>query len=283
MLQLLLAVLCSAAMAVVLKCFRDTRGNRYGIILGNYLTCVLLSLLQTPERGALLTPHAATLLLGTASGAIYVAGIVTLQSSIRRNGAMLTTAVSRLGLLVSLAVSIAWFGERPDAAQLVGIALVLAAMVLIHTKRGAQTDGTELAFGLLVLTMLTNGACNAMTKVFEQLGSRSEDTAYFFWLFLTAAAISAALGGRERRRTGKKLLLKEAAAGALVGVPNYASSYLLLRALAHLPAFLVFPLYSACTILVVTAVSALVFRERPGGRQVLGLCVILAAVVLLNL
>ena len=41
---LLLAILCSAAMAIVLKRFKDPAGNRYGIILGNYLTCVVIAL-----------------------------------------------------------------------------------------------------------------------------------------------------------------------------------------------------------------------------------------------
>ena len=43
MLYLVLAVAASAAMALVLKLFRNQTGNRYGILLGNYLTCVAIS------------------------------------------------------------------------------------------------------------------------------------------------------------------------------------------------------------------------------------------------
>ena len=54
MLYLLLAMLGSAAMSLVLKAFRAQKGNRYGIILGNYITCVLVGLLMMPDRSLLL-------------------------------------------------------------------------------------------------------------------------------------------------------------------------------------------------------------------------------------
>ena len=77
--------------------------------------------------------------------------------------------------------------------------------------------------------------------------------------------------------------MRELAAGVAVGVPNYFSSVLLLRALEKLPAFLVYPVFSAGTIVLVLLLSALLFREKPGKKQLLGLLFILAALVLLNL
>ena len=59
---------------------------------------------------------------------------------------------------------------------------------------------------------------------------------YFFFVFLTAAVLSAVLAVMEYRRTGKRILLPELAAGVAVGIPNYFSSYLLLKALVSLPA-----------------------------------------------
>ena len=41
-------------MALVLKLFRGQRGNRYGLLLGNYLTCVLIALFSLPDRGQIL-------------------------------------------------------------------------------------------------------------------------------------------------------------------------------------------------------------------------------------
>ncbi len=284
---LILAILCSASMALVLKLFRAQRGNRFGIILGNYFTCILISLLVMPDRSLILSGDAATFLCGALGGVLFVAGLVFMQSSIRLSGAMLTSAFSRLGLLVSLAVSIACFGERPGIPQILGIALVLCAILLIN---GAGGRGKKQAGGLrsshaalLLATLLSCGGGDAMAKVFEQVGNRTQDTLYFFCLFVTAAILSAILAFIEWKRTGKRILPAELAAGVAVGIPNYFSSYLLLQSLLKLPAFLVYPVFSTGALLLVMAVSALCFRERPGKRQLAGIGLILAALVLLNL
>ena len=282
MLYLLAAILSSASMALVLRRFRDPQGNRCGIILGNYLTCILLSLLLTPRGASVLRGAPSTLLLGLIAGAFFVAGLVMMQRAVHSCGAGLTAAFAKLGLLVSLGVSVLFFGERPGPLRLLGVALVLAAMWLIHGPRKAE-GGTKKRFRILLLTLLCCGGADAMAKVFEQLGVQSESTRYFFWLFLTALGLSAVLALDERRRSGKRLLPKELAAGLLAGIPNYFSSYLLLRALQRLPAFLVYPVYSTGTILLVLLAGALLFRERLSRRQGLGVGLILAALVLLNI
>ena len=276
MVQLLFAILSSASMALVLKLFRGQRGNRYGLLLGNYLTCVLIALLSLPDRGQILRGSPTTLLLGLGAGVLFVAGLITLQSSVRLNGATLSAAFAKLGLLVSLALSVLCFGERPGLLQLLGILLVLAALVLIHTKGGEKSEGgAPRSLSLLLLTLLAGGGADAMAKVFEQLGRPEEDRLYFLYLFLTAALLTGLLALLERRRSGKRILLRELAAGVAVGVPNYFSSYLLLLALEQLPAFLVYPVFSTGTILLVLLLSALLFRERPGRRQLLGILLIL--------
>ena len=281
MLFLLLAILSSASMALALRFFRDPAGNRYGIILGNYLTCILLAALLTPREQSLLQTSPATLCMGVVSGLFYVAALVLMQSSVHRSGAGLSSAFARLGLLVSLLVSILWFGERPGPVQLLGVLLVLAALVLI---RGGDEGGrAKKGFWLLLLTLLCSGGADAMSKVFEQLGDPSQSTHFFFWLFLTALLLTAGLALAERLRRGKRLLLRELAAGVAVGVPNYFSSWLLLLALQRLPAFLAYPVYSTGTILLVLGAGALLFRERLTRRQGVGIGLILAALVLLNL
>lgn len=282
MLYLLTAILSSACMALVLRRFRDPEGNRYGIILGNYLTCILLSVLTTPRGVRVLTGAPSTLVMGLVAGAFFVAGLVMMQSSVHSCGAGLTAAFARLGLLVSLGVSVLFFREQPGPLRLLGVVMVLAAMLLIRDP-AEDGGGGKGKFWLLLLTLFFCGGADAMAKVFEQLGDPLESTRYFFWLFVTALALAAALAVLERRRTGKKLLAKELAAGLLVGVPNYFSSYLLLRALQSLPAFLVYPVYSTGTILLVLLAGALLFRERLSRRRRIGVGLILAALVLLNL
>ena len=73
-----------------------------------------------------------TILCGILGGALFVAGLVTMQTSTRLNGATLTTVFSRMGLVISLAVSIFVFGEIPSSVQIAGVILVLMALVMIN-------------------------------------------------------------------------------------------------------------------------------------------------------
>ena len=285
MLYLVLAILSSAAMALVLKFFRNQTGNRYGILLGNYLTCVAIAVYMLPDKGMILSGSWITLTCGIGAGVFFVMALVCMQSSIRRNGASITAAFARLGLIVALGVSILLFREVPTALQLIGIGLAIGAIVVLRTDGGKAAGGGsgKLGFAVLLVTLAASGCADVMAKVFDVYGNRQEDSLYIFWLFVTTVILCVVLLLIEKKKTGKKLRFGEFAAGILVGIPNYFSSFLLLRSLQNLQAVLVYPTYSTATILLVIALSALLFRERLTRRQLPGILLILMALVLLNL
>lgn len=285
MIYLFLAALCSATLTLVLKLFRNPKGNRFGIILGNYLTCVLIAFLQMPEKGKLFSLSSSTLLMSTVAGFLYVAGLVLIQTSVKVNGATMTSAFSKLSLIVPLAVSFLFFNEIPSLLKIGGLLLAACAILLINSsgKNGAAAGDEKKSLSLLLLTLLAVGCSDSMTKIFSRLGNQSEDTRYFFFLFSTAALLTLVLAAVEKKKTGKGFRLTELASGILAGIPNYFASYLLLQSVLELPASLVYPCYSVGAILLVTLGSAVFFREKLGRRQYIGLAVILCALVLLNL
>ena len=68
-------------------------------------------------------------------------------------------------------------------------------------------------------------------------------------------------------------------------MPNYLSARFLLLALAAMPdlAVVVYPTFSVGTIIAVTLVGVLAFREKLNVRKLIALGMILGALVLLNL
>ncbi len=193
---------------------------------------------------------------------------------------------AKMGLVISLAISIFVFGEKPTPMQIAGVVLILAALVMINGPADEKTENAlqtgKVYTGALILTMLANGGGSSMSKIFEQVGTRDQDELYFFYLFFTAAVLTAGLLLWEWKRTGKALKWSEMAAGIAVGIPNYYASFLLLLALVALPAIIVYPINSTGSILIVMAVDALVFHQKYTKRQWLGIVLVLAAMVLLN-
>ena len=290
-LYLILAIFSSASMTLALRFFQKTDGNRYGILLGNYITCIILAFLMLKPKVLFPEGVSMTLLCGVTDGVIFVVSLVLMQTNIRVNGIVLTSAFSRLGLLVPLALGLAVFAEKPDGYQLFGIVLVILALLILNLfgdeaeKQGEGMVRTDNKPGFLLLFALLffYGCGDAMSKVFERVGSRGQDALFFFYVFLTAGILCAILTVIEKKRTGKPVLLRDLAAGTAVGIPNYFASSLLLKALTKLPSFFVYPCASTGVILVVTLFGTLLFHEKITKGKWAALGVIAAAIIFLNI
>ncbi len=286
MIYLAFAILSSSCMAIALKIFHTQQGNRYGIILGNYIICILLSWFMLPDHKLVFHWNTETILCGILGGFLFVLGLVLMQSSIEKNGAILTTAFSKLGIMIPILLSILIFKERPSVRQTAGILLAAAALACIYSRdEESETLPQASCFSpiLLFLVMLGNGSADFLAKIFERIGDRAQDTLYFFILFVTAALLTVILVIHEYQKTGKRLLLRDFLAGGCVGIPNYFSSILLLAALVKLPAVVVYPGFSIGTILLVTVFSSAVLHERLTKKSKAGLLLIMIALILLNL
>ncbi|WP_294452553.1 EamA family transporter [uncultured Gemmiger sp.] len=279
MLFLILAMLASSVLAMVLKYLNSS--SPYGVYFVNYITCALLAF-AAMEPKALYNGDLTPCWLGGITGLIYLASLTANGYSIHKNGAILSSVFTRLGVLVPILLSVTLFGERPTLVQGLGVALAVAAAVIMNglpSKTGASSVAGKVYLLPLILTLLLNGTSDAMSKVFTQLGRRQDDGLFMFYIFLFAGVATLVLLVRERRSlTGRDVLF-----GVLVGVPNFLSSRLLLAALTQLPAFLVYPSYSVGVILVISVASFFLFRERLNGRQMVAAGMILGALVLLNL
>lgn len=280
---LLLAALCSASMTIVLRLFPASSSCRYGILLGNYLTCTVTGFLLLSDKSMLFQAHASTVLCGLLGGVLFVISLVCIQSSIPVNGAIFTSAFSKLGLLVPLLLSIVLLGERPALLQILGMVLVLASILIFSPEEEAEHGGIVLHLPLLLAVLLTNGAADAMAKLYNAVGVRNEEPLYIFLVFLCAALLTGVLLMHEMHGSGRSPSARDLCAGILVGIPNYFSSILLLYSLHGIPGYIVYPVFSSGTILIVTAVSSVFFKEILDRRQMAGLFLLAVSIILLNL
>ena len=278
MLNLCLAVLSSALVSIAMRLSKPYIKKETALLATNYLLCSALSWADTGFAPLLPAgPGLPTAVgLGLLDGLLFLAGFVLLQWSIRRNGVVLSATFQKLGLLGSMVVSVACFGERPAPWHWFAFALALAAIGLMNRRSGGETAGSMA--GLLLL-LLSCGGCDVMSKVFEVYGSARLSGHFLLYTFFTALGLCILLIAVRKEGLPGKM---EWIFGFFVGIPNYFAARFLLASLTSLPAVIVYPVYSVATLLVVTLAGVLLFRERLRKQQWAALGMILLSLILLN-
>ena len=277
MINLLLAIVSSMLVSICMRLGEGKAKNNISMLAMNYAMCTLLSVAFAGSMD--LFPKAEglgfALGLGVVSGAMFLGSFMLLQWNIRINGVVLPATFMKLGVVVPTLASIIFFGEAPRPVQVLGIALAIAAILLIQLEKGSGR--ARHALGLVIL-LLAGGSTDVLSKIYESLGNSALSDQYLLYTFFVALVLCALLAVFK----GQKLTGKDVAFGLLVGVPNYFSARFLLLSLSAVPAVVAYPSYSVGTIVLITLVGRAVFQEKLSRRQLLAMGVILLSLVLLN-
>lgn len=277
MLYLILAIVSSALVSLVMRLSERWRKNGTTMLAANYVMCTVAAGMLT---GSPLLPSGEgtglTLLLGGISGVLYLLGFVLLQWNIRRNGVVLPATFQKLGVLVPTIAAITIFGEPLRWTQLLGVSVAIGAILFMQGR--ADKAGGRSMLGLIA-ALLCGGCCDVMSKVFETWGNPVQGNHFLMLTFAVAMILCIILSVVRR----ESVTVPDVVCGLALGVPNYFSARFLLWALKDVPAVVTYPTFSVGTIIVVTLVGMLVFREKVEKRKLIALGMILGALVLLNM
>ena len=278
MLYLILAILSSMMVSVCMRLSETRAKNNVSLLAVNYAMCLFLSVFYAGSLD--LFPAAEgigfTGAWGLLSGGMYLGSFLLLQWNIGKNGVVLPATFMKLGVLVPTVLSVVAFGEMPGALQVLGVALAVAAIVLINTGKGGQRAAS---IGGLVALLVCGGLTDFTSKIYEEIGSAALSDHYLLYTFGAALLLCTALALYKKQG----LTLADTAFGLLIGIPNYYSARFLLASLASVPAVVAYPTVNVGTIVLVTLSGVLLFREKLSRRQIAAIGVILVALTLLNL
>lgn len=277
MLYLLLAILSSTAVAVLMRMSGKHSRNGMTVLASNYAMCLVAAgalagwpLFPAGEGLGL------TMGLGVINGILYLGGFVLLQWCIGRSGVVLPATFQKLGVVLPTIAAMTIFREKAQPMQLLGIGLAVASILVMNEKQKGQRVA---GLGGLLALLLVCGSCEVMSKVFEHWGSATLDDHFLFYTFVVAFLLCVVLCFVKKQG----ITLADVLWGLAIGVPNYFCAFFVLGAIRQMPAVIVYPTYSAGTIIAVTLVGVLAFREKLSRRKVIALGMVVAALVLLNL
>lgn len=310
MVYLALAVASSAAVSLVMRLGEQHVKNKMAMFMVNYGMCLLLARsfmgqirLFTNERGI-----AVPLGLGLLSGILYLVNFILLQKSMEKNGVVLSSTFMKLGVLVPTILAIVAFGELPKVVQVLGVLIAVIAIVIVNFEKehGIKEKGfkesavdekvlkigvptkndtvkdyitRESSKGMLMALLLISGITDSMANIYDKTGQENLKDHYLFYTFFAALLVAFLLVWKKKEKT----TMKDVLFGALLGIPNYFASRFLLLSLEEIPAVITYPVYSVATIVIITIVSTLAFKEQLSKRKMLAMGLILISLVLLNI
>ena len=280
MIYLILAILCSAGVSIFMRASEKYCQGHYGILLMNYVVCVLAGLILT-GRGLTQTDGKGmpvTIVFGVVTGLLYCGSFILLQWNVRKNGVILSSTFMKLGVIVPAVLAVVWFGERPGWNQGLGFILAITAILMIHLEKGKIRTEKAYTIGLLLL-LLGGGLGDSMAKLYDVYGNPGLGSFFLMLSFLVSGIISGILVFRG----GEKITKYEVLFGVLIGIPNYFSARFLLWALADIPAVITYPTYSIAAMALIGAAGVLMFREKLTKRQWGAYLLVILAVGLLNM
>jgi drug/metabolite transporter (DMT)-like permease len=278
--------------------------NRYVVTTANYMVASTVSLAFLLGRGVLgrLGPGAVDSFLeeapealsgggfgslasmgwaavvGIPAGVLYFLGFIYLQKGVRDSGVSLAGSFSKLGVLVPMMLSILFWHEVPTPVQWVGIALALGSILLanldvVHPRRAFAAFSP-----VLIMLFLIVGLAEFSNKVYQRYGTLEAKSLFLLFVFGVALLVSLVKSLRAGRMRAGHFLT-----GLAVGVPNYFASHFLILSLSELRTAVVFPIYSALTIVLISLAGWLGFGERLRPRERWAVALTVVALVLVNL
>ena len=289
MIYLILAIASSSLISIFMRLSENHIKNEMGMFMASYALCAALAVgfMDKSAPQLLLGTHDQhlTVILGIITGAFFLGGFLFLKYNMKYNGIVLSSTFIKLGVLIPTIMAIVVFGEVLSVLQIVGIAIAIAAIIIINFEKephgsnsiGESKNGNKKI--LLLVLLLLGGLGDSMSNIFEKLGPDSGKDGFLLLTFFTAFVITIAIVILGKKKLCKADLLF----GLLVGVPNYFSARFLLASLGSLEAVIVYPTYSVGTMVVVTIVGVIAFREKISKQKGLALGLIAVAIALLNM
>ena len=281
MVYLILAVAASSLVSVLMRLSEDHVKNNYAMFMANYFVCSAIAFCFAADKLPLASTEGLPFALGLGlfSGCCFLLNFVLLKKCIGKNGVMLSSVFMKLGVIVPTLMAIIAFGEKPGALQLIGLAVAVAAILVIYIEPSGVRAAASGGALLLALLLLASGVTESMTNIYDKVGVKDLKDLFLLFNFGTAMLLSAVITAVRHKPIG----WKDIAFGAMIGVPNYFTSRCLLLSLGSMPAVVVYPIYNIGAIVLISIAGMLLFKERLGARKLVGVGLILAALVLLSI
>jgi len=279
MIYLLLSILASVLIAVVIRINERRDLDRIGVMLFNYITAAALAFLFMNTESDFRV-FKQLIFLGSVSCFIYVTAFLVYMKAVGRFGLTVPVTITRLSVLLPVIGSVVFFSERMSLYQVMGLALAVVAIYLFSWQ-GKRESAVSKGSGLILLLALffLMGSGDFSLKIFGEMYPPAYLMSFVFLVFFLASIYTLFLVMIRRVRINPGVV----AGGIILGFPNFAAAFFILKVLEEFPGAIAFPLNNIGIIILSTLAGRVFWREELRRRAAAALVFSVLAVILLNM
>ncbi len=264
---LTLALLSSLSIALLLRTFENQKGNRIVVIASNYILAGTLGYFLSSKHGA----DAAVFVFGAVLGLFFFIAFMIYSKAIKTKGVAGAVTMGRLSLAIPVAFSIFLWGETPLILDIISLLLIFGIILTWEGKIGKLSP-------ILFTLFLLFGCIDASIKYFKMKYPAIDDS-YFLIIVYYSAMVWSWLYVVFTKQRVKPM---DVGRGLLLGLPNYGSTYFLLKSLAVVPAYIAFPFVNIGTIILSAILGYLFFKEKLSPKKIALIALGIIAVLILT-
>jgi drug/metabolite transporter (DMT)-like permease len=274
---LIASILFSSLIFAIFKIFNKYEVNNLEAIIVNYLVASVLGFFlfgNTPSISQLNSSFGITALI---IGFLFITLFNVMAKVTQQNGVSVASVSNKMSVIIPVIVAILLYQDSYSYFKILGIILALLGIYLVTVK---EKTTIKVSWVLPLILFAGSGLLDATLNFAEAKVVDSNQLGLFT---PTAFAIAAIFGIvyllYKKQIPSKKSLLF----GLVLGIPNYFSIYILLKALegSGLESSIVFPINNMGVVLVSTLISLIWFGEKLSIKNYIGVAISILAISLI--
>lgn len=283
---LLGGILCNVALLLIVKSFERFKIEAFPAIVVNYFVAASLSFAFTKskdvfvEAGHLYLP---SVLLGV----LFVSVFYLISLTAQKMGVSVASVANKMSVVIPVVSSFILFKDDINILKIGGIILALLAVVFVSSRNekhsGAQKNSWILPAAVFIGTGVIDAIVNYAQKRIVQT---NDETACLTGLFFYAAGFFGFLAFLLFYKRKKELNYgKTIVAGALLGIPNYFSIFLVMRAISDnvMQSSVLYPIVNVGVVLGSTVGALFLFSEKLSRKNWFGIALSVLAIAMITL
>lgn len=269
---LIFALISSLCIAIMLKVLEQKNRNRTVLIASNYISAGVLGIFLTPGTAIAGEQFSVYVFLyAVVVGFFFFVAFMVFSKAIKSQGIAGAVTVGRLSLALPVCFSIFLWGEKPLLLDILSLLMILAIILSWEGKIGKISP-------ILLALFLLLGSLDTALKYFKLEFPKFDDGFFLVILFFSAMVWGWSYVGYSRTKPKRQEVLW----GLMLGIPNFFASYFLLKALALIPAYIVFPFVYVGVIILSAMAGVIIFKEKLSGKKLFLIFLGIVAVIVLT-